>query len=248
MTFATTPVDPAGIEQLADGLIGFSDEAEEKLQSSMMTTLFVTSPSQVSNGRCAYLIGEDGSRLWVPNSIKCYLVDITVATQTYTDFDPQDKLCVRITAIDGTSYILRCGLDSWAGNSFLTCLSHMSKLELAEQIKIVLSPKGRAVFISIHCINPDGSSFSRVIIPKAELGKRLTYDEKLSVISYANGTAQDNEDDPAIEAKVSQAIADAVETFEVSDNELDKLLDEVKGTPKKTSRKKANHLAVVPSN
>ena len=62
MTLSITPVDTAGIDNIAEGLTGFVDETQE-LQQSMMTTLFIGGASDASNGRCAYLLLEDGSRM-----------------------------------------------------------------------------------------------------------------------------------------------------------------------------------------
>ena len=65
MTLSIVPVDAAGIDNIAAGLSGFVDETQE-LQQSMMTTLFISGASDASGGRCAYLLLEDGSRMWVP--------------------------------------------------------------------------------------------------------------------------------------------------------------------------------------
>lgn len=74
-------------------------------------------------------------------------------------------------------------------------------------------------------------SFKRVTIPQEELGKKLSYDRALDVISYINGTSHANQDACAIEQEAEAAIADAAFTndddpFEVSANELDDLLSE----------------------
>ena len=79
MTLSITPVDTAGIDNIAEGLTGFVDETQE-LQQSMMTTLFIGGASDASSGRCAYLLLEDGSRMWVPNSLRCWLVDVSIKT------------------------------------------------------------------------------------------------------------------------------------------------------------------------
>ena len=77
MTLSIVPVDAAGIDNIAEGLSGFVDETQE-LQQSMMTTLFISGASEASNGRCAYLLLDDGARMWVPNSLRCWLVDISI--------------------------------------------------------------------------------------------------------------------------------------------------------------------------
>ena len=126
MTMSIVPVDANGIDNIASGLTGFSDAAEAELQQSMMTSLFIAGASQATKGRAAYLLLDDGSRMWVPNTLRCWLVDLKIVTQTYESYDPTDKLLIRVTAADGMSYIYRCGLNSWTASSFLTNFKHMS--------------------------------------------------------------------------------------------------------------------------
>lgn len=234
MTFATTPVDPAGFDQLADGLTGFSDEAQDQLRKSMMTTIFVSGASAQSEGRCSYMLGEDGSRLWLPNSLRCWITDLAVVTQTYESYDPVDKLLVSVTASDGTNWVYRCGLNSWTASSFLTCLKSMTKEQHAEQVTITLTGKGRATFVGISCIQSDLSTFERVTIPKADLGRKLGYDECLDVISYVNRTAQDLPESPKVAAQVEPEEV----PFEVPEEELTQLIDEIQ-QPKRRRRKTA---------
>ncbi len=106
MTLSIVPVDQAGIDNIADGLSGFTDESSE-LQQSMMTTLFIAGASDASKGRCAYLLLEDGSRMWVPNSLCCWIVDLQIKTQQDESYDPTEKLLIRVTAVDGTTYVYR---------------------------------------------------------------------------------------------------------------------------------------------
>tara|TARA_B100002051_G_scaffold190310_1_gene180368 strand:- start:23 stop:247 length:225 start_codon:yes stop_codon:yes gene_type:complete len=73
------PVDATGIDNIAQGLTGFVDEAQV-LQQSMMTTLRLSGASEASNGRRAYLLLEDGSRMWCPNSLRCWIVDLSIKT------------------------------------------------------------------------------------------------------------------------------------------------------------------------
>ena len=226
MTFSQVLIDTTGIDQLAEGMLGFSDDAQELLSESMMTTLFISGASSSSNGRCAYLLMEDGSRLWVPNALTCWLVDASIITQTYESYDPVDKLLIRVIASDGSSYIYRCGLDSWAASSFLSCFSNLSKEQLAEPIQITLTAKGRATFAAVAFKN--GDSFKRVTIPKEELGKKLSYDRALDVISYINGTSQTNEDASELKQQTERAATDGIEPMEAATVELDELLTEIR--------------------
>ena len=230
MTLSIVPVDQAGIDNIADGLSGFTDESSE-LQQSMMTTLFIAGASDASKGRCAYLLLEDGSRMWVPNSLRCWIVDLQIKTQQYESYDPVEKLLIRVTAVDGTTYVYRCGFDSWTATSFLTQFKHMSRQQLADQVTITLRSKGRATFVDLsYCEN---GQFHRVQLPdSAFTGEKLGYDERLDIISYVNGTSQDNEDNPVVEAQVQVE----EEPFEVPAEEIDELLDEIR-KPKRSSRK-----------
>ena len=169
--------------------------------------------------------------MWVPNSLRCWLVDLSIKTQQYESFDPVEKLLVRVTASDGTTYVYRCGFDSWTATSFLNQLRHMSRQQLADQVLITLKAKGRATFVDVsYC--QDGA-FQRVELPdSAFTGEKLGYDEKLDIISYVNGTSQDNDNSPVVEAQVEME----EEPFEVQPEELDELLEEIKA-PKRRRRK-----------
>ena len=230
MTLSIVPVDQAGIDNIADGLSGFTDDTAD-LQQSMMTTLFIAGASDASKGRCAYLLLEDGSRMWVPNSLRCWLVDVSIKTQQYESFDPVAKLLIRVTASDGTTYVYRCGFDSWTATSFLTQFKYMTRKQLADQVTITLRSKGRATFVDVsYC---DNGLFHRVQLPdSAFTGEKLGYDERLDIISYVNGTSQDNEDSPVVEAQVQVE----EEPFEVPAEEIDELLDEIR-KPKRSRRK-----------
>ena len=63
-------------------------------------------------------------------------------------------------------------------------------------------------------------------------GEKLGYDDKLDIISYVNGTSQDNEDSPVVEAQVQAE----EEPFEVPAEEIDELLEEIR-KPKRARRK-----------
>ena len=230
MTLTIIPVDQTGIDNIADGLSGFTDESSE-LQQSMMTTLFIAGASDASKGRCAYLLLEDGSRMWVPNSLRCWIVDLQIKTQQYESYDPVEKLLIHVTAVDGTTYVYRCGFDSWTATSFLTQFKHMSRQQLADQVTITLRSKGRATFVDLsYCEN---GQFHRVQLPESAFtGEKLGYDERLDLISYVNGTSQDNEGSPVVEAQVQVE----EEPFEVPVEELDELLDEIR-KPKRSRRK-----------
>jgi hypothetical protein len=222
MTLSIVPTDELGINNLAQGMTGFLDADEEALQQSMMTTLFIGGASAESGGRAAYLLMDDGSKLHVPNTLRCWIVDLKIVEQRYQDFDPVDKLLIRVTAADGSSYIYRTSLNSWTASRFLQNFKYMTRQQLSDQVMITLVPKGRA--------------FHRVEIPKSEFGSgKMGYDDMLDAISHTNGTAQDNEDSPVIEAQVTTE----AEPFEVPESELDELIDEIKAEKLPAKRKRS---------
>jgi len=235
MTFSQVLIDTTGIDQLAAGMLGFSDESQEISSEVMTSTLFLNSGSSNSNGRCAYLLMEDGSKLWVPNSLTCCLVHVSIITQTYENFEPAQKLHIRVIASDGSSYIYRCGLGSWAASSFLRCFSNLSKEQLAEPIQITLTAKGRATFATVAY--KDGDSFKRVTIAKEQLGKKVSYDLALDVISYLNDTSDTNQAAYAMKQQVEAAVTNDVEPFEVATPELDHLLKEIREPQKLVSKR-----------
>ena len=168
---------------------------------------------------------DDGSKLWMPNSLRCWLVDLKIVTQTYESFDPVDKLLVRVIAADGSSYVYRTSLNSWSASSFLQQFNYLTRHQLGDQLTISLVPKGRATFVNVQYA--ENGAFHRVEIPKEEFGKgKMGYDDMLDAISWANGIFQDNEDSPQVTEQVDQE----EQPFEVPPEELDQLLDQIKST------------------
>ncbi|WP_186543756.1 hypothetical protein [Synechococcus sp. ROS8604] len=178
---------------------------------------------------------DDGSKLHVPNSLRCWIVDLKIVEQRYQQFDAVDKLLIRVTAADGSSYIYRTSLNSWTASSFLQNFKYMTRQQLSDQVMITLVPKGRATFVNVqYC---EGGSFHRVEIPKSEFGSgKMGYDDMLDAISHTNGTAQDNDDSPVIEAQLSKE----EEPFEVRPEDLDELIEEVKAIKLPSKRRRSS--------
>ena len=65
---------------------------------------------------------------------------------------------------------------------------------------------------------------------------KVGYGDMLDAISHTNGTAQDNDDSPVIEAQVSTEDV----PFEVPDSELDELIDEIKAVKLPSRRKRSS--------
>ncbi|AII49358.1 hypothetical protein KR52_09410 [Synechococcus sp. KORDI-52] len=114
-----------------------------------MTTLFIAGASDASHGRCSYLLLDDGSRMWVPNSLRCWLVDLSIKTQQYASYDPLEKLLIRVTAADGMTYVYRCGFDSWTATSPFKEFKYMTHNQLADHVTITFQGKGQATFVVV---------------------------------------------------------------------------------------------------
>ena len=206
MTFQPVPIAP--FEELAADIPGFSSD-ESQLNDSLRTTIFINGASASSQGRASYILGDEGERQWLPNTLSCWINDLIIVTQKYEQYDPVEKLLVPVTSINGTTWCYRMGFDSWSASSLLTCIKQMSRSQIAERVQINLSPKGRATFIGISCINEDQSSYTRVEIPQVDLGRKLGYTEMLDVISYFHLAQKANQTDPKEALDVSPKASDS---------------------------------------
>ena len=183
MTFQTVPIASAQFDQLADNIPGFTSD-EQLLKDTLQTTIFVSGASSSSDGRASYILGNEGERVWLPNTLTCWINDLKIVTQTYEQYDPVEKLLVYVTSINSTSWVYRMGFDSWASWSLLTIIKSMSPTMIKERVQISLKPKGRACFVDVSAITEDQSDYKRVQIKDTDLGRKLGYTEMLDVISY----------------------------------------------------------------
>ena len=234
MTFTTVPVAP--FEQLAGEIPGFTSD-EQQLSESLRTTIFVSGASAASQGRASYILGDEGERQWLPNTLTCWLNDLNIITQTYEQYDPVEKLLVPVTSINGTTWCYRMGLDSWSSTSLLSAVKQMSRAQLAERVQISLNPKGRATFLSVACISEDLSSYRRVSIPEDDLGRKLGYTEMLDVISYFHLAQAANQSE--INKLASSSIADSTALIEASVEEVEPAPLEPMSKPKQARRNTA---------
>ena len=232
MTFTTVPVAP--FEQFADEIPGFTSD-EQQLSETLRTTIFVSGASAASQGRASYILGDEGERQWLPNTLTCWLNDLNIITQTYEQYDPVEKLLVPVTSINGTTWCYRMGLDSWSSTSLLSAVKQMSRPQLAERVQISLNPKGRATFISVACVTQDLASYQRVEIPRADIGRKLGYTEMLDVISYFHLAQSANQAD--INKVVSQSLAPATALLNASPVEAELAPLEPMSKPKQARRK-----------
>tara|TARA_B100000965_G_scaffold267802_1_gene226381 strand:+ start:141 stop:899 length:759 start_codon:yes stop_codon:yes gene_type:complete len=234
MTFQSLPIVP--FEQLANEIPGFTND-EQLLNDSLRTTIFVSGSSTASQGRASYILGDEGERQWLPNTLTCWLNDINIITQKYEQYDPTEKLLVSVTSINGSTWCYRMGLDSWSSSSLLSAIRQMSRPQLAERVQISLKPKGRATFISIACITHDMSSYQTVSIPETDLGRKLGYTEMLDVISYFHLAQSANQAD--VNEIASSSIAASKALIEASPADAEPAAIEPLSKPKRARRKTA---------
>ena len=232
MTFQPVPIAP--FEELADDIPGFSSD-ESQLNDRLRTTIFINGASASSQGRASFILGDEGERQWLPNTLSCWINDLIIVTQKYEQYDPVEKLLVPVTSINGTTWCYRMGFDSWSASSLLTCIKQMSRSQIAERVQINLSPKGRATFVGIFCITEDQSSYVRVEIPQVDLGRKLGYTEMLDVISYFHLAQKANQTDPTEALDVSPKASDSDLDTTPPMNELELLVPLSK--PKRVRRK-----------
>tara|TARA_E500000178_G_scaffold215153_1_gene212477 strand:- start:144 stop:458 length:315 start_codon:yes stop_codon:yes gene_type:complete len=104
MTFSTVPIASDQFDQLAEDIPGFTSD-EKLLKETLQTTIFVSGASSSSDGRASYILGNDGERVWLPNTLACWVNNLKIVTQTYEQYDPVEKLLVYVTSINSTSWI-----------------------------------------------------------------------------------------------------------------------------------------------
>lgn len=110
----------------------------------------------------------------------CWIVHASIKTQHDENFDPVEKLLVRVTASDGTTCVYRCGFDSWTAMSLLTQFRPMARKQLA--VQLALKSKGRATFVDVSCC--EDAAFQRVQLPESAFtGEKLGYDDTVDCIS-----------------------------------------------------------------
>ena len=223
-SFTLSPVDPRGLNNLADNIDGFTDDLSD-LQPTNQTTLFVTSPTSASSGRCLYFLTDDGGKAFVPNTIvNAYITDLSVKTVNYQDpnLEAQDKLFVQFCTPSGEFFVIRTGINSWTASSLLQGLMQLSADQLTDRVSLRVSSKGLAVFMNVSV--PNGNGFTRVDVPE-ELLHKFEYDEALAAVAAINQRAAQNHVPAASLASEQMPAEEVVEEVVVAE------------VPKKPSRK-----------
>ena len=109
MTMSIVPMGNAGVRNVCGGIEGFSDPDEQRMIDSMSTTLFIGGASEQTKNRCAYLLDESGSRLYMPNRMRGWLIGVDLITQHYSNYPPVEKLLIKVVAADGSQYQYKTG-------------------------------------------------------------------------------------------------------------------------------------------
>jgi len=66
----------------------------------MLNTFFTGGSCLESQGSAAYMLLDDRSRLWMPYSLRFWLVNFKIVILIYESFGPVDKLLVEVTGSD----------------------------------------------------------------------------------------------------------------------------------------------------
>ena len=161
--------------------------AQAKAQSR---TIFVTRPTDQSQGSCLYLVDENKQRCFLPNTINLYLTELNIVTQEYDNamYSAQDKLLMTFTTTGGDSFTTRCGATSFTASSLVLGLCHLNSVALTGELQVSFVPKGAAVFANVGSAVNGG--YVSAPLPKAALGYRLTFDEIQDGLSYINQSIQ----------------------------------------------------------
>ena len=90
--------------------------------------------------------------MWVPNSLHCWLLSLSIKTQSYKRFDPVDKAldscgCHKM----GVSIYIVVALTVGRLRAFFR-FKFMSRKQLA-QVIITLRGRGRATFVNVSCLD-----------------------------------------------------------------------------------------------
>lgn len=159
---------------------GFCDPASE----TASTTLFIAGVSETSTNRASYLVTPDGERTWMPNSQQCYLLGIDQVTQESEEWGNSEKLVLTVSnAAQGTTYVYRAGLTSWASSSLLRCLTAMDDTQLRDLVRITLVPKTKATFVNVATSDDGGKRWQPVSLDKSVLSSKLTAEEASAAIA-----------------------------------------------------------------
>ena len=164
---------------------GFADAYEEEMRSAAQT-IFIARPTAEAGNHCSYLLSEDGKRLFLPNTVRCFLNRAEIVTVKYEDslYESQDKLLMHFTSIGGDAFVWRVGLLSYAASSLVLALTHLNSTALTGQVEVTWIPKGAAVFARVSSAVNDG--FVPVQLPTEALGYKLSFDEIQDGLTFIN--------------------------------------------------------------
>ena len=164
---------------------GFEDTHEQPARPAERT-IFIARPSAEAGNHCSYLLDEAYSRLYLPNTVKCFLNHVELITVNYDDqlYGAQEKLLMHFTSIGGDAFVWRVGATSYAASSLVLACTYLNSTALTGQLEVTWVAKGAAVFARVASANNDG--FTPVALPKEALGHKLSMDELMDGMTFIN--------------------------------------------------------------
>ena len=190
---------------------GFTDSYTAEMTAAART-IFVARPSVEAGNHCTYLLSEDGKRIYLPNTVKCFLNHAEIVTVNYENemYSSQEKLLMHFTSVGGDAFVWRTGALSYASSSLVLGLTHLNSTALTGQVEITWSAKGAAVFARVASAVNDG--FIPVALPQEALGYRLSFDELQDGLTFINQSI--NSGDAVPPRFFSEAPADEPDVLE----------------------------------
>jgi len=232
VTFTNQPQEVPVVDFIQPA--GFADAYEQDLVSNAQT-IFIARPSAEAGHHCSYLLSDDSKRLYLPNTVRCFLNHAEIISVKYEDsmYGTQEKLLMHFTSIGGDPFVWRVGALSYASSSLVLGLTHLNSTALTGQVEITWVSKGAAVFARVASAVNDG--FVPVNLPKEALGYKLSMDELLDGLTFINKSIQSGD---AIPPRFFSEAAEPEQ--EVEPVELDSVLSQIRkpsAKPRTRSRK-----------
>lgn len=211
---------------------GFADAYEQDVESNAQT-IFIARPSADAGNHCSYLLSDDSKRLYLPNTVRCFLNRAEIITVTYDDamYSAQEKLLMHFTSVGGDPFVWRVGATSYASSSLVLGLTHLNSTALTGQVEVTWVSKGAAVFARVSSAVNDG--FVPVELPKEALGYKLTMDELMDGLTFINKSIQTGDAVPPRffgEPEVEQAPP-----------ELDSVLEDIRKPQRSRNKSRKSH-------
>lgn len=165
-------------------------------------TVFVAKADEANDrGNVLYKLTENGDRVYLPNSVRCYLERASVITKSYEGkpYPDQQKLLLNFSTGEGTAYCLRVGVNATAAQGLLKAISVMSAMQLCSEVQLSFRAGTSCVFADVAVV--DQGKIRRVMLPAEMLKGKLNDEQITSAMERLNNR------DEALSAEAAAAEA-----------------------------------------